>query len=499
MDFLDYLKHETTKAQTLNGGATYSTSLNANVDLFGLGGSMRKSSIEDKMELFRKAYEENRQLALVNLVYLRDIRNGGLGERSMFHAGVEFLAKQNDTKALHVLMDHVHEFGRWDDLFVIMKCNKRLFDYGLNIIQTQLLKDMDDMRYDKPVSLLSKWLPNINVADQARRAFARKVATGLGFRGPSGFKAYRKMLVQLRDHLNLVEVRLAAKDYDKIHFDSLPSLAGFKYRRAFGRNIGDRYSQFIDSVLDGKTTMNADLLMPDQIIRAYAPSGDFINREEDPIVEAAWESLKNTIPDGDNNTIVVADTSASMWGTPFTVAEGLAIYTAERLQGVFKNHFITFSSSPQLIKLPENASLWTKMSVYIRNSIVENTNIAKVFKLLLDTAVNNNLPVNQMPSRIVIISDMEFDRQDGTDKTHFEAAKTMFHEAGYELPTLVFWNVNARPGSIPTRYNDEGAILVSGFSTNILENVLTNNFQNPLAFMLATLENPAFNFITEAF
>ena len=282
MTFLDNLKEEATVGRTFNGATTYTTSLNANVDFFALGGSMRYQSVGDKVSLFEKAYNEDRAVALRNLVYMRDIRNGGLGERDMFHAGIWFLAKKKDEKALHVIMNNVADFGRWDDLFFIMKQDEKLFDYGLIIIKTQLLKDMDNMRKGKEISLLGKWLPNINAKNEERRAFGLRVANALGYTKPSDYKVYRKMLVNLREKLDLVEVKLAAKDYDSIDFSKLPSRAGFKYRSAFWRHISDRYSEFLEAVNNGEAKMNGSLVMPDEIIAAYGP------RDSPPMEAAGW-------------------------------------------------------------------------------------------------------------------------------------------------------------------------------------------------------------------
>lgn len=497
MTFLDSLKEEATVGRTFNGATTYTTSLNANVDFFALGGSMRYQSVGDKVSLFEKAYNEDRAVALRNLVYMRDIRNGGLGERDMFHAGIWFLAKKKDEKALHVIMNNVADFGRWDDLFFIMKQDKKLFDYGLIIIKTQLLKDMDNMRKGKEISLLGKWLPNINAKNEERRAFGLRVANALGYTKPSDYKVYRKMLVNLREKLDLVEVKLAAKDYDSIDFSKLPSRAGFKYRSAFWRHISDRYSEFLEAVNNGEATMNGSLVMPDEIIKAYGYRS-CISYEEQPELEAAWKSLKDTVKGSDENVIVVADTSASMWGKPWEVAEGLAIYTAERLEGPFKNNFITFSECPQLVTLPNDCSLRDKMNEYSRHSIIENTNIEAVFNLILDTAIKNNTPKEEVPSKIIIISDMEFDSQRGNGVTHFKLAKSRFEDAGYEMPDVVFWNVGARLGNLPVRYNEQGAALVSGFSTNILTSILNGKLETPEAMMLETLSNPAFDFIDEA-
>lgn len=495
MTFLDNLKEETTVGRTANGASTFTSSLNANLDFYAQAGSMRqyKSAIKP---LFAKAYDEDRELALRNLIHLRNIRLGGLGERDAFRIAAEYLIDAKDYKAITMIAEYVGYFGRWDDLVAIMAKDTKTFDIGIGVLREQFAEDLKAMAANEPVSLMAKWVPNVSVKNAERRRMAHRIAKALGYTP----RDYRKMMVKLRSYIGVLEVKLAAKDYDSINFEKLPSKALFRYRAAFNRHLGDEYQAFINAVNNGEKQMNGALMMPHEVIRAYYDGGFAWNKKVDPVLEATWKSMDDVLEGIEDNAIVVADTSGSMMSgytvLPWHVAEGLAIYTAERLEGAFKNNFITFSRHPQLITLPEHGTLYDKMKEYQTHSIIDNTNIEAVFDLILDTAVKYSTPQEDLPSKIIIISDMEFDIcARNASLNNFENAKRKFNAKGYELPSVVFWNVNAHGRNMPVRFNEQGVALVSGFSTNVLSAVLGEEISNPEAMMLKVLNKPEYDFI----
>ena len=494
MDFLQNLKASTTVGVTANGSKTFTSSLNANVDFFAQVGSMRGRP-EAVKQLFWKAYDENKETALRNLVHLRNIRLGGLGERDSFRAALGHLLDIKDYIALEMLATNASYTGRWDDLFYIMDHDSEMFKFGINIIQEQLEADLKNMREGESVSLLAKWIPNISAYTWEKRQMAKRIANALGYRD---LGKYRRDLSSLRSYLNLIEVNLASKNYDAIDFEKTPSKAMFKYREALKRHKGDEYALFIEKVLEGKSKLNASLVMPHEIVKKYGVLG-----QKDPVLEATWKSLDNVIGESQENIIVVADTSASMTSNyfgstvqPYHVAQGLAIYTAERLQGAFRNHFITFSRRPSLIQLPEKGSLFSKVELYNKYSIVDDTNIEKVYELILKTAVDAKMDQSELPTQILIISDMEFN-EGVSGETTFETAKKNFFEAGYKLPSIIFWNVYASGSNLPVRFDESGVALVSGFSTNVLKSVLSGKLDSPEKFMLDTLYKKEYDFVEE--
>lgn len=504
MTFLDKLTEEASVGLTANGAKTYTSTLNANVDFFGQAGALRGNPKRAKV-LFSRAYDENKELALRNLVHLRNIRLGGLGERESYRTAVQYVVDANDEKAIKMLLEHSAHIGRWDDLVSIMEyamdkgSHANTVKLCVDIITAQLKTDLLAMKANESVSLLAKWLPNINAKKDSKRKMGYAIARELGFQGTWGLRNYRKTLATLRDYLNLVEVRLASRDYSKIDFEKLSSRALFQYREAFKRNMPEQYEKFMQRVESGEVKLNAKLMMPNDVIHAYNKDGKHL-RKFDRTLEATWANMDNVLENVQDNAIVVADTSASMtWGmgdgaTPWEVAQGLAIYTAERLNGVFKGNFITFSRKPKLVKLPAHGTLLDKMRAYEQFSIVENTNLQRVFELILNTAVNNNVPASELPSKIVIISDMNFDSAE-EGRTNHETVERKFAQAGYECPSVVFWNVNSLNDNTPVRFDKNGVALVSGYSTNILKQVLGGEISSPEQMMLSVLNKPEYDFV----
>ena len=101
--------------------------------------------------------------------------------------------------------------------------------------------------------------------------------------------------------------------------------------------------------------------------------------------------------------------------------------------------------------------------------------------------MKNRLPQSELPARLYIISDMEFNAcvVDG-DVTNFAYAKRRFAEHGYALPEVVFWNVASRNRQQPVTKNEQGAVLVSGCTPRIFS-LLSSQALDPYAMMLEIL------------
>ena len=499
MSFLDNLKKETTVGRTENGAVTFTSSLNHNLDFYAQAGAIR-SRLEDASSIFSLAYGEDKELALRNLMYLRDVR-GGLGEREAFRQMMKNLVDSDSSVAKNVLI-YIPFIGRWDDLVEVYayakSTNKKdVSEEAIKIIKEQLNKDIDNAIEDKTISLMAKWIPSPSVKSKKRKAQANMIAFDLGIK----VSQYRKCLSMLRKHIGIVETKLTERNYEEIEFETLPSRALFKYRQAFYRNMESKYEDFINRVNSGEIKMNASNVLPYEVTKNYYEQVGWYSAQVgklNPVLEATWKSLDDTIGEAKENAIVVADTSASMTGDPWFVAQSLAIYCAERLEGAFKNHFITFSTKPSLVELPKDSTLRDKLVEYNKNSIVSNTDIEKVFSLILNTAIKHNTPQEELPTKIIIVSDMEFDYMtDNADETAFENAKRRFNDAGYKLPNIVFWNVASRQNNLPVRHNEQGVAMVSGLTPNIFKTVLLNEFVTPEQVMLDTIMSERYDFVVD--
>ena len=202
-------------------------------------------------------------------------------------------------------------------------------------------------------------------------------------------------------------------------------------------------------------------------------------------------------PAGSDNSLVIVDGSGFMYrgGTrvfPAAVAESLAIYFAERKKCVFRNHFITFSQDPKIVEI-KGRDITEKVCYCMDYNECSNTDLEKTFELLLSTAVNNNLKQSDMPDRLFVISNMEFDCcAEIAGMTNFENAKARYESFGYRLPQIVFWNVKSRNTQQPVGRNERGVVLVSGCSPQIFS-MIKGDKLDPYSFMMEMLSSERYS------
>lgn len=475
---LQYLKNEANLTHTENGAVTYQSTQSECLDLFATIGALRRESDEEITNRFLRAYAENADLAMKALFFARDIR-GGIGERRVFRTILKWLA-HNELQSVEKNIPYIAEYGRYDDLLALMgtKCERVVLAY----IKKQLETDCKALEAGESVSLLAKWLPSVNASNEDAIRQAKRIARALGMNDAQ----YRKTLSALRAKINIIENNLREKDYT-FDYSKQPSKAMLKYRKAFLRNDGDRYDAFMSRVAEGTEQLHTGALMPYEIIHPFFVNGG-VSDEERKAIDATWNAQED-FTDGEN-ALVVIDGSGSMYGgsdpIPATVALSLGIYYAEQNTGAFHNHFITFSENPRLVEI-KGKDIFEKVRYCHQFNEVANTNIQRVFELVLKAAVKNHVPQEEMPSKIFIISDMEFDYcTEDCSLTNFEYAQKLFSEHGYQLPDLVFWNVSSRNRQQPVSVNDQGVALVSGCNARIFS-MLKSGILSPYAVMMDVL------------
>lgn len=483
---LNFLKNEANKTETLNGATTYISSGKYCLDLFASIGASRNLDEKEIVKRFHRAFCEDKNLAMKILFYARDIR-GGLGERKVFRTIIRNLPRTSRS-ALVKNIQYIPEYGRYDDLLEIMdtSCKKEVVTF----INEQLQKDIANIETDD-VSLLAKWLPSINATNIQTVKLGKRLAQCLNM----SEKEYRQILSKLRAKIKIIENNLREKDYS-FDYSKQPSKAMFKYKKAFIRNDKKRYEEFLNKVQSGAAKMNTGTLYPYDIVRSIIHGGE-LSDEEKKSLDVTWNALLNYTKD--EKALVVVDGSDSMyWGEnpqPAEVAQSLAVYFAERNTGLFKNHFITFSESPRLVEI-KGDDIYNKIRFCIGFNECANTNIQKVFELILKTATKNELSQKDMPETIYIISDMEFDSCTvDADLTNFEYIKRKFNEKGYKLPRLVFWNVNSWQQQVPVKESEQGVVLVSGCTPKIFEMVMDGE-TSPYKFMLDTINTERYEKIS---
>lgn len=494
------LNDEFNYATTENGALAYRTTGKALLDLNFAVASLRSASPVDIANRFEKAFFEDKVIAMKWLFYARDIR-GGLGERRLFRTVFGNMASTN-PEYIAPLIRLVPEYGRWDDLWCLL--DTKLAKTVLEVVAEQLKADILGMEKGESISLLAKWLPTAKSSNASTRKYARQIINFVGV----DEKTYRKTKTKLLKHLDVVEVKMSSNRWDEIKYEAVPSRANLRYNPAFLRHDEERRREFLSKLEKGEVKINASTLFPHDIVHKYTNGGWRSVGDYDAAIEGLWKALPDVVK-GCGNTIVVADGSGSMTvrvgGTNVSaleVANALAIYFAERSSGQFKNNYITFSRNPRLVDLSNGKNLREKLQIALRHSEVADTNVEAVFDLILTTAITNNMRQDELPENILIISDMEFNScavasHGRLDARLFQVIAKKYADAGYKLPRLVFWNVNSRTGAIPIKENDLGVALVSGFSTNIVKMVMSNQ-TDPYACLLEALNVERYAPIGEA-
>lgn len=462
---LNALKKATNYTHTENGAITHKSTLNKVLDMFAMGGACRSRHEEEIRQMFYNAFKENETLALKCLFYLRDVR-GGQGERRFFRTVLKSLANSN-PEAVKRNLEHIAEFGRWDDYYTLV--DTPVEEAMWKMLKSQLALDVQS----KTPSLLAKWLKSENASSYETRLLGHKTREAFGMTA----RQYRKTLSILRERINVLERLMSANKWDEIEFDAIPSKAGLVYRNAFARRdiIKEKYAAFAKNK---DTKVNAEVLNPVDI--AHECFGKWnISVTERAMLDKYWTNLKDYYAGREEKGVCVVDVSGSMSGTPMEAAVSLGAYIAERGAGPFKNHFITFSQNPELVEFV-GTDIYDKFIRARGANWGMNTDLKAVFNLLLKTAINEHVAPEDMPERIYIFSDMEFDAafgnrwtptKEGFVQTLMEDVKDEWKTHGYKLPSIVFWNLRSAHDNIPAI--GEGFSYVSGYNPVMIDTILS--------------------------
>lgn len=470
MKLIDALRTE--NARTENGALTNETSLNNCVDLFFTIGASRNSSKKSKIITFNKAFNENPLMALKILFWVRDVR-GGAGERNTFTEIIQSIGNRRPD-LIEKNISLIPEYGRWSDVLVLL--DTKSDNFALNLIK-EGISSRDN--------LCAKWLPRCSGKNYTKRRWANKIRKFLGL-SP---KEYRKLLSTSK----VVENLMCDNRFDEIEYSKVPSKAMSRYMNSFSRNDEYRFESYLESLKKGESKINSGAVYPYDIIQN-------LKFGKSDGAELQWNALPNFMEGNDEMILPLVDVSGSMdvaiGGNEnlraMDVAISLGLYISERNIGPFKDSFITFSRRPQMHVL--NGGLSDRYSQLKRADWGMNTNFTSVFKLILEKANEFELPQSEMPKKVLVLSDMQFDMADGRyDVTNHKYIKRLYKESGYEMPQIVYWNLNARTGSFPVTINETDCCLISGFSPSILKSVLGGDEMTPMSIMLKTINNERYS------
>lgn len=459
------------QAFTANGMPTNDTSGRALIDLFFILGASRGKDISAQ---FRAALAEDPVLAVKALFWARDVR-GGAGERGTFRKLMAVL-EQHDVQITQRVVPLIAEYGRYDDLHV----------FHTDLVQKLAIQThADAIRSGN--GLASKWAPRKGpIANQLRKALGMDP------------KTYRKTIVGFT---KVVETQMCAQQWDSINYSHVPSVASARYQKSFSRHDPVRYAEFKASALKGAVKINAGTLFPYDVLKSV--------RSGDPVAALAqWEALPNYL--GDNGFILpVIDVSGSMNSrvgdakstlSCMDVAISLGLYLADKQKGAFKDMFLNFHTNSKIHHLQGN--LLEKINQIQRSDWGGSTSLESAFKEILRVAVSSNVPPNEMPRYLLVISDMGFDpSSNNAGQGAMAMAKDIFERHSYKVPTVVWWNVAHWPGgyggdnNFPVTQHENGTALVSGFSPSIVKSVLSSTSITPYDIMLETLDNPRYELV----
>lgn len=461
--FVQAVQSVPVESRTKNGMKTFDSSKSALVDLFFSIGASRGKDLSKE---FTRALMEDSTLALRMLAWARDVR-GGAGEREVVRKILVSLEK-NYPDQLDRILPHLAEFGRWDDLLVF---KTKAFKAKAYTLIGDALRERN--------GLAAKWMPRQGpIAAEIRE-----------FYGMSP-KFYRKSLVELT---NVVESKMCANAWPEINYSHVPSLAAARYQKAFKKHDPAGYEAYKAKLSTGEAKVNANAVYPYDVIKSRAHGGD------DKVIQAQWDALPDYI--GSELVLPVVDVSGSMTCpvggnknlTCMDVSVSLGLYLADKNKGPFKDMFLTFSEKTKLQVLKGN--LLDKLNQLQRADWGMSTNLHGAFEEILKYAVKGKVAAKDMPKYVLVMSDMEFNHCARHDDSAMEMIERKYKAAGYEVPNIVFWNLNARAGNVPVKHDKSGVALVSGFSPSIMTSILKADDLDPYSVMLSTLNSPRYSVI----
>lgn len=483
MNFSEIMREEAKWTKTENGADAKNTTDSALLDMFATIGSMRNRPEDEIIKKFELAFQEDPLGAMRCLFWCRDVR-GGAGERRVFRILLPYTANKH-TAELDKNLRLIPEFGRFDDFYSLVGTD--LEDRMWECVKMRLALDNIAMQNDEPCSLLAKWLKKADASSPNTRKLGIHTAQKLGM----SVYDYKRLCVKLRKHIDVVEQRMSAKQWDTINYPAVPSRAMMNYRKAFARHDEERFSEYLNKVQSGEQKINSSTLYPYDIVEKI-----LYQDEDSKVLEAQWSNLPDYV-DADVNAIVMADVSGSMHGRPMATSIGLAMYFAERNKGAYHNLFMTFSGVPEFVELKGN-TVTEKIRFISRANWDMNTDLEAALLKILGMAIENHCTQEEMPKSLIIISDMEIDgctRQEHREN-FYDYVSRIYEEHGYKIPNVVFWNVNSRHDVFLADKNRKGVQLVSGQSASTFKNLIGCVDKTPVEMMYAVLNGERYSCIT---
>lgn len=501
-------KQRLPKKMTLtdNGALSHATSGDARVDYFAK--VLRDTPSETIKEHLAGSWELSPLDAMKLVAQKRDCR-GGSGEKKVMYESMNWITAQHPNAAKAFINDGlVEHYGTWKDGYFCF-CSTPVESTWIQHVATQLKADYkvlhqsDDEEVSvetkkKSISLCAKWVPSEGSSIDRKFHVFDQIVKELGLAGGNrGRQAFRtQYLAPLRQYLNLVEGLMCGQKWSEIKYEHVPSVAMNRLRKAFQKHDAERFQEYLSQVVKGEKKIKAGQLFPHDMVKHYMSYGS----TEDIVINEQWKAyVEKTRELGQlERAVVLSDVSSSMSGVPMqvSIAMGLLISTVTR--SPFTGQVITFSANPKFHQVDVKASLKEQVGQLQSAHWEGNTNFQAVFDLILARATEYKLKSEDMPTTLIVVSDMQFDQADGKGNffTNHEKIKAKYRKAGYDMPTIVFWNVKGSTDDVPVTKEEYGTVLVSGFSPCHLKYLTTGKITTPYDMMRESIDSERYARVT---
>ena len=505
----------------------------------------------EKIFQCKDATREDLEDFVAMVFHTRDCRGDGKGERQVFYSLLWQLYNYVPKTTLE-LLKLVPEYGYWKDFQNMVELcftneTKQHFHDEKNLKDTIYKIWIDQLKYDvkqlnstddntPTISLAAKYFPKEGKSLDKRYKITQQIAR-LYFNDTTAtnasiLKRFRKEVISpLTKAINVTERYMCNNEWSKIKFNLVPSKCLNNYRKAF-LNItktnqprhpedDDRnqckinLQNHINLAEQGKAKLHGKQLFLHEITNKYNTKLGRLSTEEKQILEVQWNEHKKIYEElvqnnsGLDKTMVLADFSGSMTGTPMDVAAALALMISSLAPEPWRNKFISFETKPQVLDIPDS-TLEEKMRYVMNSPWGGTTDFLAAIQLILNIGIQNKLTQDQMPKKLIIVSDMQFDSADSNQNNYYNHYKTSyntlnkyssnsfnntpsikeqtthqliqqaFFNAGIEVsgapwtpPTMVYWNVRDTSG-YPVQSHTPNTQMLSGFSVSLLRLILDN-------------------------
>lgn len=434
---------------------------------------MRGVNEDTLYEYLEKSYTEDLVDTVILCFNARDVR-GGKGERELGRKMFKWLCNKNPL-IFSALISFLPEYGRWDDLLfflpkILEENQTNVSSCAVKYIAKQLNTDLVDMENGRPISLCAKWMPTENDSKDRKFNLVKSICKEMEI----SEKTYRtKYISPLRSYLKIVERFMCSDRWDEIEFSKVPSCAIKKLKKAFEKHTPELFKEWTNSLNKGEVKVNAKALFPHELVKEMREG------KSDDVTYAQWKVLEDEVRSLGifEKSIAVVDTSGSMTSPnylPLDIACAMGLIISAVAKEPFQHNIMTFSDNPHFYNVKDGPIL-DRYRQIVRSDVGYSTNVLSIFEYILKVGKRENLSTEDMPNRIFIISDMQFNDIQGNgfhQETTFQRIDRMYAESNYVRPNIVFWNVNGASTDFPVSVDDYGTCMISGASPSILRSIL---------------------------